>query len=79
MFGIGLGELVIILLAILVFINPKKFPEIIRKLGKFIGELKNVKDELTFDLDSMYNEENNNNGNIINNSDNKISKENKKW
>ncbi|MCP4914728.1 MAG: twin-arginine translocase TatA/TatE family subunit [Oligoflexia bacterium] len=46
MFGLGAGELLIIFVFALIFIGPKKLPELARSLGKGIREFQNAKDEL---------------------------------
>lgn len=38
MFGLGFGELLIIFLVLLIFIGPKKLPELAKGLGKGIRE-----------------------------------------
>lgn len=40
MFGLGMGELVLILLIILLLFGAKRLPEIARSLGQAIAELK---------------------------------------
>ncbi len=40
MFGIGLGELIIIVLAVLIFVKPRDFPGFLRKLGYFYRKLR---------------------------------------
>jgi Sec-independent protein translocase protein TatA len=45
MFGIGFGELIVILLAVIVFINPKDLPAFVRKVGRAWGELRSLKDK----------------------------------
>jgi Sec-independent protein translocase protein TatA len=44
MFGIGFSELVVILLAIIVFVNPKDLPAFVRKVGRAWGELQSLMD-----------------------------------
>ena len=45
MFGIGSGELLLILVAALLVLGPKKLPEVARTLGKAMGELRRVSTE----------------------------------
>jgi Sec-independent protein translocase protein TatA len=45
MFGIGLGELVLIML-IVFLISPKELPKVMRKVGQFFNELNKIKSEL---------------------------------
>ncbi len=42
MFGLGFGELVLIFLIALVFIGPKKLPELAKGLGKGIRDFQNA-------------------------------------
>lgn len=42
MFGLGFGEIAIILFVALIFIGPKKLPELARGLGKGIREFQNA-------------------------------------
>ena len=42
MFGLGFGEVVLILLIALIFIGPKKLPELAKGLGKGIREFQNA-------------------------------------
>lgn len=46
MFGLGAGEMLIILAFALIFIGPKKLPELARGLGKSIREFQKAKDDL---------------------------------
>lgn len=53
MFGIGTGELVVILIVALIIIGPQKLPEIAKTIGKAVGEVKratrDIQDELRLD------------------------------
>jgi TatA/E family protein of Tat protein translocase len=50
MFGLGLGEILVIFIIALVFVGPKRLPELARGLGKGIFEfqkaMQSMKDEL---------------------------------
>jgi len=50
MFNIGPFELLVIFIIALIFIGPKKLPELARSLGKAFGELRKVTDDLTATL-----------------------------
>lgn len=56
MFGLGFGELILILLIALIFIGPKKLPELAKGLGKGIRDFQNaakgMSDELQENLNS---------------------------
>lgn len=42
MFGLGMGEVAIILVIALIFIGPKKLPQIAKGLGKGLREFQNA-------------------------------------
>lgn len=42
MFGLGIGEIVVILFVALIFIGPKKLPELAKGLGKGFREFQNA-------------------------------------
>ena len=46
MFGIGTGELLVILVVALIIIGPNKLPEIARVLGKGLAEFRRAADDL---------------------------------
>ncbi|HZU07421.1 MAG TPA: Sec-independent protein translocase protein TatB [Chloroflexota bacterium] len=47
LFGIGLGELLLILVLALVVIGPERLPEVARQLGRMLAELRREADQLT--------------------------------
>lgn len=42
MFGLGFGELIVVFLIALIFIGPKKLPELAKGLGKGIRDFQNA-------------------------------------
>jgi sec-independent protein translocase protein TatA len=42
MFGMGVGEIAIVLVIALIFIGPKKLPQLARNLGKGLREFQNA-------------------------------------
>lgn len=55
MFGLGFGELIVIFLIALIFIGPKKLPELAKGLGKGIRDFQNAAKGFS---DQMQNPEN---------------------
>ena len=46
MFGLGIGELIIIVIIIIIFVKPEDMPKFFRKVGKLYGELKKYNDDI---------------------------------
>jgi Sec-independent protein translocase protein TatA len=49
-FGIGIGEFLLILVLVMIFVGPKKLPEIATKLGRMYRNLKRASQDLTSEL-----------------------------
>ena len=49
-FGIGTGEIVILLLLFVLLFGAKKLPELARALGKSLGEFKKARNEFEKEL-----------------------------
>lgn len=52
MFGIGLPELVIILVVALIVFGPRKLPDLAKSLGKGLAEFKKASDDLKSSIDA---------------------------
>ena len=50
MFGLGVGEVILICVLGLIFVGPKKIPELARSLGRGIQEFRRAKDEVLEEL-----------------------------
>lgn len=50
MFGLGISEVLIILVIALIFIGPKKLPELAKSIGKGFREFQRAKDGLMTDI-----------------------------
>jgi sec-independent protein translocase protein TatA len=54
MFGLGAGEILVISLMAIIFIGPKKLPELSRTLGKTLRELNKAKEGVMDSLKDGY-------------------------
>ena len=52
MFGLGASEIALIGFLALIFIGPKKLPELARGLGKGLREFQKAKDDIMTDVDN---------------------------
>ncbi|MBI2877885.1 MAG: twin-arginine translocase subunit TatB [Candidatus Tectomicrobia bacterium] len=57
MFGLGLQELLVILVIALLVVGPKRLPEIARTLGRSFAEFRRTSDEIRASLDVDFREE----------------------
>lgn len=51
MFGIGWTEFVLVALVLLIFVGPKHLPDMLKKFGRIMGELRAASRELRNQLD----------------------------
>ena len=56
-FGMGMGEILLIIIVALIIFGPGKVPEIARQLGKVVHTLKNASSELTTQITRELDEE----------------------
>ena len=56
-FGMGSGELIVVLVAILILFGAKRIPEFARGLGQGIKEFKKASNEVSNELHSAMNEQ----------------------
>jgi len=52
MFGIGMPEMLIILAVALIFLGPKKLPDLAKSLGRALGEFKRATSDLKESIES---------------------------
>jgi len=57
MFDIGGGELMLILIAVLIFFGPKKLPELAQSLGRGLREFKRAQREFTDHINQAIDQE----------------------
>ncbi len=50
MFGIGMPELMVIMVVALIFLGPKRLPEVARALGKGLAEFRRATSDITDEL-----------------------------
>lgn len=51
MFGIGVGELIVIMIIAFVVVGPEKLPQIARALGRGLYEIRRATDEVREDIE----------------------------
>jgi sec-independent protein translocase protein TatA len=56
MFGLGAGEVLLIAVIALVFIGPKKLPELAQSLGRALREFQKAKNQMTDEFKSSASE-----------------------
>lgn len=57
MFGIGLQEMLIILVVVLIIFGPKRLPDLAKSIGKGIAEFKKASDEVRKGIEEAAQEE----------------------
>ena len=53
MFGLGFGEIIVILFLALIFIGPKKLPQLARGLGRGLREFQKAKGDLLTEMNRV--------------------------
>jgi sec-independent protein translocase protein TatB len=51
----GMSEMIFIFIAALILVGPKKLPEIMRQVGKFMNEFKRASNEFKYQIESEIN------------------------
>ena len=57
MFGLGAGEIVVILLLGLIVLGPQKLPGLMKQVARMMGELRRVSDDMRRNFDEVTREE----------------------
>ena len=57
MFGIGIGEILVILAIALIVLGPKEIPKVARTIGRVMRDIQRTTDELRRTIDSEFEEE----------------------
>ncbi len=57
MFGIGIQEMLVILVVVLIFFGPKRLPDLAKSLGKGIAEFKKASEEVRKGIEDAVKEE----------------------
>lgn len=57
MFGMGIQELILIIIVALIVVGPKKLPELAKTLGKGFSEFKKATDGITDDIKTTLTED----------------------
>jgi sec-independent protein translocase protein TatB len=52
MFGIGIGEVLVILLAIFLLFGPEALPQIAKQVGTFLAQFKKAVEDMKKEVDS---------------------------
>ena len=57
MFGVGIGEILVILAIALIVLGPKEIPKVARTIGRIMRDIQRTTDELRRTIDSEFEEE----------------------